>query len=127
MKHTQPKPKKASGDCWKEVIAYIKGTPTDFTGGLKNLGDVVSDMKDRRLFGIKKYGLPVQVGNGRDNLLDVYQELLDAAVYAMADRMQNQMQTGFDSELFLRIITNLIFDVRKEMTIRKRKKKGKST
>jgi hypothetical protein len=38
-------------------------------------------MKDRREMGIKKYGVPLQTNNGRDALIDAYQELLDLLVY----------------------------------------------
>ena len=42
---------------------------------------VVLDMVERDHFGIGKYGTPLQPHNGRDTLMDLYQELLDAAVY----------------------------------------------
>lgn len=50
-----------------------------------NSGDVwlhvIEDMNQRRAFGIAKYKTPVQAFNGRDALLDAYQEVLDLAVY----------------------------------------------
>ncbi len=42
---------------------------------------VLKDMEDRRKMGIEKYGTPLQPFNGRDPLVDLYQELLDACVY----------------------------------------------
>lgn len=42
---------------------------------------VLEDMRQRREHGIEKYGVPVQVGNGRDALVDAYQECLDLCVY----------------------------------------------
>jgi len=57
----QPDPKKMTGDVWLLVL---------------------KDMEDRRQHGIDKYGTPLQVNNGRDALIDLYQEILDAAVYA---------------------------------------------
>lgn len=42
---------------------------------------VLKDMEDRRLHGIEKYGTPVQPFNGRDPLVDAYQEALDLCVY----------------------------------------------
>lgn len=42
---------------------------------------VIADMKARDDFGRKKYGTPLQPFNGRDPLVDLYQELLDACVY----------------------------------------------
>lgn len=56
----QPTPKRGKGDVWKLVI---------------------NDMDTRRRAGIKKYGTPVQPFNGRDPLIDAYQEVLDTAVY----------------------------------------------
>jgi hypothetical protein len=56
----QAPPAPASGDCWLLVMA---------------------DMEARRLHGIEKYGRPVQPHNGRDVLIDAYQEALDLCVY----------------------------------------------
>lgn len=44
-------------------------------------GDVRADLVDREQLGIERYGTFVQAHNGRDALLDAYQELLDLAVY----------------------------------------------
>jgi hypothetical protein len=42
---------------------------------------VLKDMADRDKLGEQRYGVRLQPFNGRDVLLDIYQELLDAAVY----------------------------------------------
>lgn len=42
---------------------------------------VVADMKERDAMGERKYGRRLRAGDGRDSLTDLYQELLDAAVY----------------------------------------------
>ena len=42
---------------------------------------VLEDFQTRDRLGRAKYGVPLQAGNGRDALLDLYQELLDAVVY----------------------------------------------
>ena|ERR1700761_181639 len=42
---------------------------------------VIADMAERKAFGLRKYGTLLQLGNGRDHLEDVYEELLDAAAY----------------------------------------------
>ena len=42
---------------------------------------VIADMKARDDFGRAKYGTPLQVNNGRDALVDAYQEALDLCVY----------------------------------------------
>ena len=56
----EPEPNDGKGDVWKLVI---------------------NDMIDRRSSGINKYGKPLQAHNGRNSLVDAYQEILDAAVY----------------------------------------------
>ena len=56
----QAPPKPSSGDVWLLVL---------------------KDMEERRRHGIEKYGMPVQPFNGRDPLLDAYQEALDLCVY----------------------------------------------
>lgn len=42
---------------------------------------VIQDMKQRDEFGRRKYGVPLRTFDGRDSLVDLYQELLDAVVY----------------------------------------------
>ncbi len=56
----QQVPQPSSGDVWLLVLA---------------------DMEERRKHGIEKYGTPVQPFNGRDPLIDGYQEALDLCVY----------------------------------------------
>lgn len=42
---------------------------------------VIRDMAGRDAIGLRKYGRPLQPGDGRDTLWDLYEELLDAVVY----------------------------------------------
>lgn len=42
---------------------------------------VIKDMSDRDLLGKAKYGIPLRSHNGRDALVDAYQEVLDLSVY----------------------------------------------
>lgn len=42
---------------------------------------VIADMHERHRIGIERYGTPLQAGNGRDHLVDAYQEALDLVVY----------------------------------------------
>lgn len=51
-------------------------------------GLVLLDMADRDLKGAEKYGTRLQPHNGRDFLLDLYEELLDAVVYARGLRKE---------------------------------------
>lgn len=42
---------------------------------------VMKDIEDRKALGLKRYGTLLQPHNGRDFLLDAYQEALDLCVY----------------------------------------------
>ena len=42
---------------------------------------VIADIRERKLMGIAKYGTPLQAHNGRDALVDAYQEALDLCQY----------------------------------------------
>lgn len=44
-------------------------------------GLVIEDMRARDRTGREKYGVPLQAHNGRDPLVDAYQEALDLVVY----------------------------------------------
>ena len=42
---------------------------------------VIEDMRERHRVGMERYGTALQPHNGRDSLVDAYQEALDLAVY----------------------------------------------
>lgn len=42
---------------------------------------VIADMRERDNVGRQRYGTPLQANNGRDALIDAYQEALDLVVY----------------------------------------------
>lgn len=42
---------------------------------------IKADLAERAAFGLKKYGKPLTTHNGRNAMVDIYQELLDAVVY----------------------------------------------
>ena len=46
---------------------------------------VAADLEARKQLGISKYKQELQADNGRDNLLDAYEELLDLCVYLKAE------------------------------------------
>jgi hypothetical protein len=69
----QPPLKDSTGDVWLEVI---------------------KDMQERREFGIKKYGKPVQPFNGRKPLMNAYQEILDLIVYFKQELMERDTKGG---------------------------------
>lgn len=42
---------------------------------------VIEDLKERKTFGLRKYGTELQPFNGRSFLRDAYEEVLDLAAY----------------------------------------------
>jgi len=50
---------------------------------LKRLGfnSLIKDIEDRKQFGLEKYGVPLQAGNGRKSLKESFQEVGDAICY----------------------------------------------
>lgn len=57
---------------------------------------VIKDMEERHEFGKKKYGTGLQPFNGRNSLLDVYEECLDLLVYF---RQKLEEQKEIEDEL----------------------------
>ncbi len=54
---------------------------------------VIKDMENREKLGIDRYGEPVQTFNGRDSLLDAYEEQLDKIVY-LKQHMEELKELG---------------------------------
>src|SRR5690349_14083545 len=80
----QPAPISTSAQpSWELVVLfaeYLKVQTAD-PDAKKLLDQVVDDMRERDRVGRERYGTPLQAGNGRNHLVDAYQELLDYAVY----------------------------------------------
>ena len=75
----QPAPTASDGPAiWPIVIEYAEGihVPDAEVRGL-----LVADMAERHRIGIERYGVPLQAHNGRDALVDAYQEALDLCAY----------------------------------------------
>lgn len=51
---------------------------------------VMKDMAARNAMGIKKYGTPLQPHNGRNSLVDAYEEVLDLAVYLKNEIIEHE-------------------------------------
>ena len=63
-------------------MSHIQDQPPPVDNDLPAVWDLVmADMKDRDQVGRQRYGTPLQPHNGRDALMDAYQEALDLAVY----------------------------------------------
>lgn len=60
---------------------------------------VVEDMKKRDQFGLRKYGKHLQPNDGRDTIVDAYEESLDLCVYlkkAIIERDESLAALGRD-------------------------------
>lgn len=49
--------------------------------GVVVVDSVIRDMCDRKQFGLVKYGTTLCANNGRNTLIDVYQETMDLMIY----------------------------------------------
>ena len=60
----------------------IDDEPAPLPNGSTPIWDlVIADMRERDRVGRERYGTPLQANNGRDALVDAYQEALDLVVY----------------------------------------------
>lgn len=62
----------------KQRMTIIEDQPAPMTNDGASMHDlVIADIKDRKLIGLQRYGTKLQAHNGRDCLVDAYQEALD--------------------------------------------------
>jgi hypothetical protein len=71
---------------WDIVMSYVDQLRSDKAHVVMGIAECVlslvfSDMRERDVVGRARYGTPLTSGNGRDHLIDAYQEYLDACVY----------------------------------------------
>ncbi len=52
--------------------------------------EVIEDLKARKDFGIDKYGTPLMSNNGRNALVDAYQEALDLCCYLKQELIEKE-------------------------------------
>ncbi|MBZ4371496.1 hypothetical protein [Corallococcus sp. AS-1-6] len=70
---------------------------------------VRADAKARDAQGRERYGVPLQAGNGRDALVDAYQEQLDFVVYLRQAIEERLLVTPPDDEVFVLEHLNLLY------------------
>lgn len=67
---------------WEHLRMHDREQPAPTPNALPAVWSLVlEDMGQRDQLGRERYGVPLQPHNGRDALLDAYQEALDLAVY----------------------------------------------
>ena len=59
---------------------------------------LIRDLAERQAFGTQKYGEPLRAFNGRDPLVDAYQELIDLLVYLRQYMEESKAERGLESE-----------------------------
>lgn len=91
----QPTAQPEQRPVWDHVIEELSGLENQITVIVAQLGTplppgvavfdvLVQDMRARDAAGRERYGVPLTTRNGRDQLVDAYQETLDAVVYMRA-------------------------------------------
>ncbi len=85
----QADPTKGDQDVWPIVIEQFSAKLVDAVADTKVLGQIVEDMKERHALGISRYGTPLQTRNGRDSVMDAYQEVLDLRAYLEQTRLED--------------------------------------
>lgn len=74
---------------------------------------IKQDLITRNELGIQTYGTPLYTFNGRDPLIDAYQEILDAAKYYQ----QYTMEDGKSTDLMLTKLLGLLFDLKRLLVL----------
>lgn len=69
---------------------------------------LIKDMSDRDAWGRSKYKVPLQPYNGRDALIDLYQEFLDATAYTMQYRLEHPKDPRF-TDVYKSLLSMLDF------------------
>ena len=83
---TTPEPAPVRTDSpavWPIVIADVPYLLSEMPESVR--ARLVADMHLRDKFGREKYGVPLQVENGREHPSDAYQEALDGAAYSRGE------------------------------------------
>lgn len=81
-----PTPQPERVPVWDLVIADLARHAPTLDGLPREVMQIVlGDMRDRDRIGRERYGTPLTTHNGRDHLVDAYQEQLDGLVYMRAE------------------------------------------
>jgi len=112
----QPKPvPNDSRPVWELVIedAYMLGAGAD---------GMIADMMERDKIGEARYGTRLQPFNGRDALIDAYQESLDLCVYLRQylEEHKGDEPSGYSATVFNTYVDALrvCYDIRKQLESR---------
>lgn len=78
---------------------------------------VIGDMREHDRVGRERYGKPLTADNGRDQLIDAYQEILDASVYTRAAMAEGTLvpEAVYNNLLDSLVIIRRLIDRRAKM------------
>jgi len=86
------------------------------TGDGESVTDaMISDLVKRREGGKVKYGCELKTHNGRDSLVDAYQEALDLCLYLRQRIMENAAASEDDALIKVRAVRSKINVLRKQI------------
>lgn len=76
---------------------------------------VAEDLRARKQVGLERYGQPLQAHNGRDVDRDLYEELLDAVVYARQKQAEceDPTEAEFIRKRFVAPLIKMLIDMRR--------------
>ena len=72
-----------------------------------------ADLLARAEMGLKKYGTKLRAQNGRSAMLDLYQEILDAVMYAQQGRVEGDRTAGKYVEILLSFAAQIVLELDK--------------
>ena len=101
---------------------HINRTTHGWTGRAitnpENLKALYADLAARAEVGKKKYGTYLRVNNGRSAIVDTYQEIQDAIMYATQARMEGDTEAGALVEILIQLGSMLAGELNKRTTER---------
>ncbi len=107
----QPSPKNGDGSpVWPMVIRDVPKGIAPRSVATEGEWAIIADMIARDEYGRKKYKSPLTANNGRDNLVDWYQEALDGLAYARSE-IEGGDATGV-GEISYHVQMSLALDLR---------------
>lgn len=99
----QPSDQPAS---WDLVIADVERRGERDVLFMRARDLAIQDMRERDAAGVAKYGTRLRPGNGRDQLVDAFQESLDLAVYlrtSLAERYDGVVASLYDEAVTIAV------------------------